>query len=81
MDINFTFSDTITGYVTNFNLKERWFTVVTSDEKKFKIHLTDNSYARFVRNLGEPYQDATGKMNHLLALQRQMVFAYGTFYP
>lgn len=81
MEINFTFSDTITGYVTNFNLKERWFTVLTSDEKEFKIHLTDNSYARFIRNLGEPYQDATGKINHLLALNRQMVFAYGTFYP
>ncbi len=81
MEINFTFSDTITGYVTNFNLKERWFTVLTSDEKEFKIHLTDNSYARFVRNLGEPYQDATGKINHLLSLHRQMVFAYGTFYP
>jgi mannose/cellobiose epimerase-like protein (N-acyl-D-glucosamine 2-epimerase family) len=81
MEINFTFSDTITGYVTNFNLKERWFTVLTSDEKEFKIHLTDNSYARFIRNLGEPYQDATGKINHLLALNRQMVFSYGTFYP
>jgi len=81
MEINFTFSDTITGYVTNFNLKERWFTVLTSDEKEFKINLTDNSYARFIRNLGEDYQDATGKINHLLALNRQMVFAYGTFYP
>lgn len=81
MDINFTFSDTITGYVTNFNLKERWFTVLTSDNREFKIYLTDNSYARFVRNLGEDYQDATGQMNHLLALHRQMVFAYGTFYP
>ncbi len=81
MEINFTFSDTITGYVTNFNMKERWFTVLTSDEKEFKINLTDNSYARFIRNLGEDYQDATGKINHLLALNRQMVFAYGTFYP
>ena len=81
MEINFTFSDTITGYVTDFSLKEQWFKLKTSDEKEFLIHLTENTYARMVQNLGEPYQDATGKMNHLLALPRQMVFAYGSFYP
>jgi len=81
MDINFTFSDTITGYVTDFSLKERWFKMKTSDDKEFLINLTENTYVRMVQNLGEPYLDATGKINHLLALPRQMVFAYGTFYP
>ncbi|CAM3827159.1 AGE family epimerase/isomerase [Mucilaginibacter galii] len=81
MDINFTFSDTIAGYVTDFSLREQAFTIKTSDEREFLIHLMPNTYARFARNLGEPYQDATGQINHLLALPRQMVFAYGTFYP
>lgn len=81
MEINFTFSDTIAGYVTDFNLKERNFSLKTSDNRLFKAYLTDNCYARYVRNLNEPYQDASGDINSLLALPRQMVFAYGSFYP
>jgi mannose/cellobiose epimerase-like protein (N-acyl-D-glucosamine 2-epimerase family) len=81
MEINFTFSDTIAGYVTDFNLKERNFSIKTSDNRVFKAYLTGNCYARYVRNLNESYQDATGDINSLLALPRQMVFAYGTFYP
>lgn len=81
MDINFTFSDTIAGYVSDFSLREQWFKLKTSDDREFLIHLTPNTFARLTRNLGEPYQDATSKINHLLALPRQMVFAYGTFYP
>lgn len=81
MEINFTFSDTIAGYVTDFNLKERNFSLKTSDNREFKACLTDNCYARYARNLNEQYQDATGDMNSLLALPRQMVFAYGSFYP
>lgn len=81
MEINFTFSDTIAGYVTDFNLKERNFSLKTSDNRVFKAYLSDNCYARYVRNLNEPYQDATGDINSLLALPRQMVFAYGSYYP
>jgi len=81
MNIDFTFSDTIAGYVTGFNSVERWFTVMTSDRREFKIYLTLNTFGRMVYNLGEPYQDATGIFNQLLALNRQFVHAYGTFYP
>jgi mannose/cellobiose epimerase-like protein (N-acyl-D-glucosamine 2-epimerase family) len=81
MEINFTFSDTIAGYVTDFNMKERSFKLKTSDEREFEAFITDNCFSRYVRNLGEGYQDATNDMFHLLALPRQMVFVYGTFYP
>lgn len=81
MELNFTFSDTISGYVTDFNLQERTFCLKTSDDREFKINLTDNCYARYIRNLNEGYQDATRDIHRLLALPRQMVFAYGTFYP
>src|SRR5512133_3225898 len=81
MEINFTFSDTIAGYVTDFNLSERSFKLKTSDAREFKAFLTDNCYARYARNLNEGYQDATGDIYKLLALPRQMVFASGTFYP
>jgi len=81
MDINFTFSDTIAGYVTEFNQDERSFSLKTSDNRIFKVNISDNCYARYVRNLNEGYQDATSDMLTLLALPRQMVFVYGTFYP
>lgn len=81
MNIDFTFSDTISGYVTGLNSIERWFTVMTSDRREFKIYLTPTTYGRFTYNLGEPYLDATGILNQLLALNRQFVYAYGTFYP
>ena len=81
MNFNFTLSDTIAGYVTDFSLSERSFKLKTSDNREFKAFLTDNCYARYARNLNEGYQDATGDINKLLALPRQMVFAYGTFYP
>jgi mannose/cellobiose epimerase-like protein (N-acyl-D-glucosamine 2-epimerase family) len=81
MEINFTFSDTIAGYVSDFNMKERWFSIKTSDDREFKIFLTENTFARRARNLDEPYQDASGKMDYLLALPRQFVFVYGSFYP
>ena len=81
MDINFTFSDTIAGYITEFNQDERTFSLKTSDNRVFKASIADNCYARYPRNLNEGYQDATPDMFTLLALPRQMVFAYGTFYP
>jgi mannose/cellobiose epimerase-like protein (N-acyl-D-glucosamine 2-epimerase family) len=81
MNIDFTFSDTIAGYVTGFNSIERWFTVMTSDRREFKIYLTPSTYGHMTYNLSEPYLDATGNFNQLLALNRQFVYAYGTFYP
>ena len=81
MNIDFTFSDTIAGYVTGFNSVENWFTLRTSDRRDFKVFLTANTYARIIQNLDEPYRDATGSINSLLALNRQFVYAYGTFYP
>lgn len=81
MNIDFTFSDTVAGYVTGLNSVEKWFTLMTSDRREFKVFLTENTFARISQNLDEDYQDATGKMYQLLALNRQFVFAYGTFYP
>ncbi|MDD2381991.1 MAG: AGE family epimerase/isomerase [Mariniphaga sp.] len=81
MDLNFTFSDTIAGYVIDFNLRERTFKLKTSDNREFNAYLADSCFARYARKLNEGYQDATGDLHKLLALPRQMVFAYGTFYP
>ncbi len=81
MKIDFTFSDTIAGYITDYNREELCFGIRTSDMRDFKVHLTPSTYGRFVQNLDEPYQDATPSFDRLLSLHRQFVFVYGTFYP
>jgi mannose/cellobiose epimerase-like protein (N-acyl-D-glucosamine 2-epimerase family) len=81
VNIDFTFSDTIAGYVTSFSSKESQFTLKTSDDRGFVVDITPNTFARFTYNLGEDYRDATSLIPSLLAVNRQFVFAYGTFYP
>jgi mannose/cellobiose epimerase-like protein (N-acyl-D-glucosamine 2-epimerase family) len=81
MKIDFTFSDTIAGYVTEYQPQEKWFTLKTSDGRSFKVNMTPSLYARYTRNLTEGYQDASGNMDELLSNIGQHVFVYGTFYP
>jgi len=78
--IDFTFSDTISGYVTHFNRVERSVGLSTSDGRQFKGVLTPSTYARISQNLEESYMDATGRLAELLT-PGQFVYAYGVFYP
>lgn len=78
--MKFEFSDTISGYVTGFDEKQDTFTIKTSDDREFSVKLTANTFARKMRNLGEPYLDATGNMRKML-VSGQYVSAYGVFYP
>jgi len=81
MSIDFTFSDTIAGYVTQYEPAARRFILRTSDGRSFDVHLTPTTFGRISTNLGEPYRDATGSFDELLGLPRQFVYVYGTFYP
>ena len=76
---NLEFSDLISGYVKEYNGKDR-FVITTSDGRDYEAILGSNIYARLLRNLGEPYSDATAMIGNLLK-PGQMVFAYGIFYP
>jgi mannose/cellobiose epimerase-like protein (N-acyl-D-glucosamine 2-epimerase family) len=81
MELNFTFSDTISGYVSDYDQQKRMFNIRTSDNRVFKAYLADTCYARYAQNLNEGYQDASGDIDRLLGIPGLMVFAYGTFYP
>jgi mannose/cellobiose epimerase-like protein (N-acyl-D-glucosamine 2-epimerase family) len=81
MKIDFTFSDTIAGYITHYNPDKPSFGIRTSDNRDFEVFLTPSTYGRIMQNLGEPYQDATSLFEKLLSLPRQFVYVYGTFYP
>jgi thioredoxin reductase len=59
--MNFEFSDTITGYVTGFDREKRVFTVKTSDGREYSARLTATTYAKGPRNLGEGWCDYTGR--------------------
>jgi len=79
-DLRFTFSDTIAGYLTRYDKQADAFDLKTSDGREFRIELTPTTYAELVRNIGEPYHDATGAMRDMLVPGRYL-FAYGIFYP
>ncbi len=79
-NMQFEFSDTISGYVTNYDREKKVFEIKTMDERKFQVKLTKNTYARGPRNLGESYCDFTGKINNLLK-EGQYLSTIGIFYP
>lgn len=79
--MQFEFTDLIAGYVSDFNESEKCFTLTTTDKRSFPVLLTDTTFARLMRNLDEPYQDATGNLYQLLAQNGRMAFVFGIFYP
>lgn len=79
-EINFEFSDLISGYVTAYDKKNRQFTMKTSDNRQYSVILGANLYGKMERNLGEPWLDCTGQIDSLL-VPGQMVMAYGIYYP
>ena len=78
--MRFTFSDLIAGAVTGFDADRDSFGIRTADGREFEVALTNTTYAQLLRNLGEPYVDATGQMRDMLAAGRYL-FTYGVFYP
>ncbi|MEI6639845.1 MAG: hypothetical protein WCL46_09010, partial [Chlorobium sp.] len=78
--LDFTFSDTIQGYVTHFDWDKQIFSLDTSDGRTFEVKLTSNTYAELVRNLGEAFIDCTGQIKDMLAPGR-FLYVYGVFFP
>lgn len=77
--IDFTFSDLITGTVTSVDIDSRTFTMRVPDGRSATLTLTDTTYAEMLRNLGEGYQDG-GSIAEMLVPGR-FLFAYGVYYP
>jgi mannose/cellobiose epimerase-like protein (N-acyl-D-glucosamine 2-epimerase family) len=79
-ELRFTFSDTIGGYVSSFDAGNKRFVMKTSDGREFAVDITDTMSAELVRNLEEPYADASALVNQMLVPGRYL-FAYGIYYP
>ncbi|MFJ6700842.1 AGE family epimerase/isomerase [Streptomyces sp. NPDC091272] len=77
-EVPFSFSDLTAGYVTG--LRGGSFTLKTLDDREVTLHLTAATTAQLLRNLGEPYLDATDRMREYLT-PGALVFCYGPVYP
>ncbi|MBE4587236.1 STAS domain-containing protein [Vibrio navarrensis] len=80
LNVDFTFSDMIAGYVQSFDFKTDIAVMHTSDGREFNVKLTDTVFAEVVRNLGEAYRDCTANIRDMLEPGR-FLFVYGVFYP
>ncbi len=78
--VNFPFSDSIAGYVTDFDANNDIFGLKTSDGREFKVQLSPMAYAKVIQNFDEGYPDATGNMKSML-VPGQYLSTYGVFYP
>jgi mannose/cellobiose epimerase-like protein (N-acyl-D-glucosamine 2-epimerase family) len=77
-DLDFSFSDTVAGYVT-----QRIGTQVglrTVDGRHLTLHLTDTTSGQMLRNLGGSYEDVTGRLWDVLQ-PGVLVFSHGPVYP
>jgi hypothetical protein len=77
--ITFSFSDTIAGYVKDFQKERDTFALTTSDGREFSVKFSPSSYAWIANNLEEPRQWCGEQMRGMLTPGR-FLFAYGTYY-
>ncbi|MBV9729271.1 MAG: AGE family epimerase/isomerase [Pseudonocardiales bacterium] len=79
-DYSSTRSDTIAGYITDYNTGAGTFDLVTAHDRPYRVHADELTVAEFLRNLGQPYVDASGHLTDMLVPGRYVI-VYGIFYP
>lgn len=79
-EVDFSFSDRICGYVTEFDKVKNYFKLKTRNEKIYHIQLKDTCHASLLYNLGKPYQDCTLRIHDLMQ-PGIFLFVYALFYP
>lgn len=77
--INFSFSDTIAGYVLQSDKDSDSFSIKTSDDRIFTVKFGPSSHAWIANNLNEPRRWCGEQMRSMLVPGR-FLFVYGTFY-
>ncbi|MFC1408267.1 AGE family epimerase/isomerase [Streptacidiphilus sp. N1-12] len=77
---NFTFSDTIAGYIEHFDSEKQILRLRTADDRSFTVSLKGSPSAELLRNLEEPYIDASSHIDEMLSPGR-FLFVGGIFYP
>ncbi len=80
-DIKFTFSDTIAGYVTDYNTEKDELKLKTSDEREFAIKLKGGTYSWIIYNLGAPVKWCDPEQIRSMLVLGRHLFVYGIYYP
>ncbi|WP_336209422.1 AGE family epimerase/isomerase [Nonomuraea sp. LPB2021202275-12-8] len=79
MNAGFRFSDLVAGRVSA-PLEAGGFELTTSEGQRVRVLVDDNTSAELLRNLQQPYIDASGHRDQLL-VPGALLFAYGVYYP
>jgi mannose/cellobiose epimerase-like protein (N-acyl-D-glucosamine 2-epimerase family) len=77
--VDFTFSDLVAGYVVAHDPERGLIDLRTSDDRPVRLTCAPSVSAEYVRNLGEPYRDASGELERLEPGRH--LFAYGVLSP
>ncbi len=80
-ELNFTFSDSLAGYVQNFDRQTDTFTMKTSDGRDFTVLLKTNTYGWIANNLEEPRVWTSGDQIRSMLAPGRYLFVYGIIYP
>jgi mannose/cellobiose epimerase-like protein (N-acyl-D-glucosamine 2-epimerase family)/putative intracellular protease/amidase len=78
--VDFTFTDLVAGYVTAYDSDRRLIELRTGDDRPVRAELTETTSSQFLRNLGDPYLDASAHLADLLTPGRHL-FVRGVRYP
>jgi len=79
--LDFTFSDTIAGYVTGFDKKADTFGLKTTDGRDYEVKFASGTYGWIANNLEEPRQWCSQDQMRGMLVPGRYLFAYGIYYP
>jgi mannose/cellobiose epimerase-like protein (N-acyl-D-glucosamine 2-epimerase family) len=79
--LNFTFSDTLAGYVQSYNKETEIVSLKTPDNRDYSVKLKSNTYGWIANNLDEPRQWCSGDQIRAMLVPGRFLYIYGIFYP
>ncbi|GAK55457.1 Slr1855 protein [Candidatus Vecturithrix granuli] len=79
--MNFEFSDTIAGYVQEYNKEQDTFVVKTTDDREYVIKIGAETYGWIANTPGEPRTWLSRDQMRAMLEPGRYLFAYGIFYP
>ena len=80
-EINFTFSDTVAGYVSSYDRESDTFGLRTSGGREYNLKLKSNTYGWIANNLEEPRQWCNPDQIRTMLVPGRYMFNYGIYYP
>jgi hypothetical protein len=79
--MNFTFSDTLAGYVQEYDQKADTFTLQAPGGRNYSVKLKSNTYGWIANNLEEPRQWTSGDQIRAMLVPGRFLYIYGIYYP